>query len=1088
MTTPIETVRVTETYRDTGKRLSWGKVTFTPVAERLTVAEQAILLPLAVEAKVLNGSLTADLVPNDAIGLLPAGWAYLVQEEFGGKKMDPYTIVVTSSMAPTVRLSALAPLGSSSGPAPFSYVRSVNGETGAVTVDKTSLGLSNVDNTSDATKPVSTAQATAIAAVQAASIPKATGKNLFDPATATVGKFWNGSPTAIDLAGYAATQKYQLTDGVTYSINNARNVQIWNAAGTASVNYINNTTEAPVTFTGSPTQGWVSWNVSTAKLNTSQFEVNPPVNLFDPATATAGQFWNGSTTTIPLAGWNASIKYPMTNGVSYTITNARNVQVWNAAGTASVNYINNVTEAPVTVVGSSTQGYVSWNVSDAKLYTSRLDAPTSTDFEPYGIVISNQLVGGKLLSESVANIDALAKLPAISVFRSGQKMLVRARFDSTRDIVIPLHTANGAASMFQLANSSLSSVSLVTSTALDSAVWPTVASGLAIHGTGDDNCPINVGWSYVGGNHGYSVGSLVTLNAHGKTTADLGSQWSDGTRTYTLLQIPSANTLLFGGQYTVASGIVTGNGTAPAATLTHVSGATNTSSVSIAGGVLAAQQIYPSSFDQTVTVELDGKPVPDGKTSGQVLLVTETYSVASYKGLIDTAQANVGTPVSTIMSSVPALCRVSNTYRFMPGGLLVVAQRVTAIEKFNLSMGVTQAYGLITSPGGTLKQFMAGVGTVNGLNFNTLADLSGMTNTIISAAAGVNPNYPAATAQQWAYDSSGNPQYGIALGILPIGDGLPAMRAKNAPAEAWFISASTKKNYPQLVFGKTLNIADSVSGTAFRKYLAPPDTAVEFTVNDGTNDWVIVERTNVNNDGRFAAPTLLGRRLSLALPGNIVAADRVTGEGIAYVAPAAAGYGIWRAVVEPVRVETIPGATSTPGNWFMVIQSPATTLTLTGSFQILYLFPQYIPESVPVDDVAIEVVTVGTGVLRHGVYANDPATGQPILGVAPIIDYGAVDVTTTGVKETVLASRVFLPAGWHWYAVCWQGTNTTAPGIRANTTGAGMSGPFNIGTSSALMNAGRFGFSNTGVAGAFGALATMGQHQLQIPRVAYRRA
>lgn len=41
-------------------------------------------------------------------------------------------------------------------------VLSVAGKTGAVTLDKNDVGLSNVDNTSDANKPVSTAQATAI--------------------------------------------------------------------------------------------------------------------------------------------------------------------------------------------------------------------------------------------------------------------------------------------------------------------------------------------------------------------------------------------------------------------------------------------------------------------------------------------------------------------------------------------------------------------------------------------------------------------------------------------------------------------------------------------------------------------------------------------------------------------------------------------------------------------------------------------------------------------------------------------------------------------------------------------------------------
>lgn len=45
---------------------------------------------------------------------------------------------------------------------PAAAVASVNGQVGAVVLDKSSVGLGNVDNTSDVNKPVSTAQQTAI--------------------------------------------------------------------------------------------------------------------------------------------------------------------------------------------------------------------------------------------------------------------------------------------------------------------------------------------------------------------------------------------------------------------------------------------------------------------------------------------------------------------------------------------------------------------------------------------------------------------------------------------------------------------------------------------------------------------------------------------------------------------------------------------------------------------------------------------------------------------------------------------------------------------------------------------------------------
>lgn len=685
-------------------------------------------------------------------------------------------------------------------------------------------------------------------------------------------------------------------------------------------------------------------------------------------------------------------------------------------------------------------------------------------------------------------LTALERLSGLVVFRDGENLLVRAPFDATRDILMPFDANGGAENMFMLSNPVVSSVGLIPASAADSTIWPTVTGATFIHGTGDDNVPIHTGWSYVGGNHGYSVGSQVTAAGHGKSNADVGSQWSDGTRTYTLLRVVDAATLLFANPYTVSNGIATGGVVAPAATLTHVSGATNTASVPISGGVTGAVQIHPSTYGRTYTIELDGRPVADGKTFGQVLTVTETYYVASYKGLVDTAQANIGTPVHTIMSQVPALARVSNTYRVTPA-TVVVAQRVTALEKTNLNMGVTQAIGLTTPAGGKLRQFMAGIGTVGGFNFSTLADLSAMTTTLnFGPATYLNPVQPAVSAQQWAYDAVGDPQWGLALGILPIADGHPTQRLKNAPTQTWFMPNTTKKNYPQIAWQKLMNPGESLSGTAYRRYLAPPDTVAEITVSDGTNTWAIIERTTTTSEGRAAAPQLLGRRLVPAGMTTIAAAERVTGEGIAYTAPTLPAYGMWQAVPDTPRLETIPGALGQPGNYFLVAQGGVTAATLTSSFNILYLFPMYLPEAVLVDRAAIEVTTAGTGVMRHGVYANDPATGLP-SGVGPIADYGTVDVTTTGVKESTLSTPVLLPAGWHWYGWVWQESNTTPPALRTLTSGIGI-GPLNIGNAVSLMSGARLGYFVNSVAGPLGALTVnaTNSHQLNSPRVAYRRA
>ena len=67
-------------------------------------------------------------------------------------------------------------------------VTSVAGKTGSVTLEKADVGLGNVDNTSDASKPVSTAQAAAIAAKE----PTITA--------GTTSQFWRGDKSWQDLA------------------------------------------------------------------------------------------------------------------------------------------------------------------------------------------------------------------------------------------------------------------------------------------------------------------------------------------------------------------------------------------------------------------------------------------------------------------------------------------------------------------------------------------------------------------------------------------------------------------------------------------------------------------------------------------------------------------------------------------------------------------------------------------------------------------------------------------------------------------------------------------------------------------------
>jgi hypothetical protein len=623
----------------------------------------------------------------------------------------------------------------------------------------------------------------------------------------------------------------------------------------------------------------------------------PGKNLFDMNAATLGQFWNGvGSTTITLAGYYASVKIPVTVGQTYTINNARNITFFPATGNAVSPYVNNATNAPYTVTIPAGTAFCAFNVLIANVTLSQMETGSAvTSYEPYGVKVQRLLANGRYLDDAVAEaaaaVSSLRRSGGLTVCKTGTDMLVRSAFDTTRDIIMPLALTKapvlGAAPMVMLTTDAQPFIQLIPYAATDAQVWPTISAAITptpIHGASDDNCPVHTQSSYVGGNHGYYFADSVTMTAHGKTNADRGSQWSDGTRIFTLLQVVDANHVLMGFPYTVAAGVVTSQSYwGVVAPLTHVSGATNTATITITGGLLLTQ-LHPCTHSRTVTALIDGRPILDGTTFGQVLTVTETYTIVSYKGLIDWAQANIGGDPFANIATMPAYVRVSNTYRFTPAQV-VAAQTVTALEAAILNVGVTQAMPLLLPASGLLEQFMAGVGVVGALDYRTLAPLS----TLAADASVVLANQttaadPAQRILQWACDSGGAPQWGLALGILPVMDGKPATRRANGTdVESWFIAASTKKNYPRLAKAKALAIGASLSGVAYRRYL-PPTASPTQVISDGSRSWVTVDRTDATVVPQVAlAPQLLGRKINTVGATTLaLASSVVTGEGLTY--------------------------------------------------------------------------------------------------------------------------------------------------------------------------------------------------------------
>jgi hypothetical protein len=193
-------------------------------------------------------------------------------------------------------------------------ILSVNGEVGTVVLTKTHIGLSNVDNTSDANKPVSTAQATAIAL-------KATASSLATVATTGAYGDLSGTPTAYSLPLAGST-----TLG---GIKSSSSVLVDGSTGVATV--------TPTSIGARPSSYVPAWSEVTSKPTT-------------------------------LAGYNISDAYPLTGnpaGYSTTVGTVTGVTatgpVLSSGGTAPVISLPAAT--------SSVSGYLSstdWATFNAK--------------------------------------------------------------------------------------------------------------------------------------------------------------------------------------------------------------------------------------------------------------------------------------------------------------------------------------------------------------------------------------------------------------------------------------------------------------------------------------------------------------------------------------------------------------------------------------------------------------------------------------------------------------------------------------------------------------------------------------------------
>jgi hypothetical protein len=406
------------------------------------------------------------------------------------------------------------------------------------------------------------------------------------------------------------------------------------------------------------------------------------------------------------------------------------------------------------------------------------------------------------MDNDLANLRGVA----VTAVRSGNNLRIRTAWNATQDMctdatITEVNCGNYDPQSFQLINKSLPLDSMATGTE-----WKTQS---------DDNKPIKVNNSQRGGGHGLEDGFDLTVTAHGKTEADIGSIWNDnGNNKYIIYRIIDADKLSVVSRYTGTAAAPIRK-VAPASPLTHYSGATHTDTMAYTNPT--TRSIRPNINNRIISIVNDlGESLDtDGVLRGKYIEVRETYDIISVPALQAYLEANVGnlTNSSYYNNSIARYIRHSMITQYRPNGSCAIfgsydfeEQVYVATLHFTQSIKVGDDYYIP----------------------NTIYDAiatQGVATITFDEASYRNPVEP----PYRFYQFNSSKTKGMAIGHNLEASSFTQAERLEMSANSGNYDGSTHKAYPYLVTDYTMPAGSHISTVAFRIPFVPGGVDPDFT-------------------------------------------------------------------------------------------------------------------------------------------------------------------------------------------------------------------------------------------------------------------
>ncbi len=550
-------------------------------------------------------------------------------------------------------------------------------------------------------------------------------------------------------------------------------------------------------------------------------------------------------------GWTRSGMIPVVAGQTYTLSGSRGRQglAWFAASTdlTPISYVGDA-GLPLTAVAPAGANFAVFN-----LQSSTVTGWSNIQFELGAAATTYMLYGEskyRIDGSAIDNVPA-ATVAALGTFTGGASSQtikgVQGADTVVHTVVINKAATHDASRVFNWVSTAL--------------------SNLTLHTCGDDAAPYRLNETTLGANHGYSR-TRLTVASHTKTFVDVGSIWIDGaSKEWVLIGIDSATSLSFTAR-TDNTAI-----TATSGTLTHVSGATNTASVSWTA--VSQAQWYPILKNHVVSVTADSRPIdPDSTTPVQFerLTIAQSYELMLKTNIVEWLITRTKTNVDLTEYAAASNVSVSMTHVFDKYGNCTIATDILALDTVPLSASAAAILFSMTARltptlDGNVYYYMPNALPVthesvmydfaNKADISTFAPSTRLDMTPDRVTSGKTINRVVQLTNNWGYAS----------GLLPILAASPANRSTLAARKSLQLNNNEAKIYFSAVDSAsitTMAAGDYYSAVCYRNYFRRPTVRTDnYAVCSRQGDYFYIDWHIATTDRVPLPPELQGRAFTV---------------------------------------------------------------------------------------------------------------------------------------------------------------------------------------------------------------------------------